>query len=45
MATGEYVGVLEGLNGPAINFEFTLDGRHLIWQRAGGVIEIWGENE
>ncbi|HEY42962.1 MAG TPA: protein kinase [Anaerolineae bacterium] len=42
VATGEYAGVLDGLNGPAMSFEFTLDGQHLIWQRVGGVIEIWG---
>jgi WD40 repeat protein len=45
MMNGEYVGVLEGLLGPAINFEFTLDGRGLIWQRAGGVIEVWGVSQ
>jgi WD40 repeat protein len=42
VTNGEYVGVLEGLHGPAINFEFTLDGQRLIWQRVGGVIEVWG---
>lgn len=39
---GEFVGILEGLQGPAMNFEFTLDGQKLIWQRVGGVIEVWG---
>ncbi|KPK90683.1 MAG: hypothetical protein AMJ88_15615 [Anaerolineae bacterium SM23_ 63] len=39
---GEFVGILEGLLGPAIDFEFTLDGQRLIWQRVGGVIEVWG---
>ncbi|UCF59656.1 MAG: protein kinase [Anaerolineaceae bacterium] len=39
---GEYVGVLGGLHGPAIDFDFSIDGKQLIWQRAGGVIEVWG---
>jgi WD40 repeat protein len=39
---GEYVGTLEGLHGSAIEFEFSVNGRDLIWQRAGGVVEVWG---
>jgi hypothetical protein len=39
---GEFVGILEGLLGPAMSFEFTLDGQQFIWQRVGGVIEVWG---
>jgi WD40 repeat protein len=45
VTNGEFVGVLEGLHGPAMGFEFTLDGQHMIWQRAGGVIEVWGVSQ
>jgi hypothetical protein len=45
VTNGEFVGVLEGLHGPAMGFEFTLDGQHMIWQRAGGVIEMWGVSQ
>jgi WD40 repeat protein len=42
---GTFVGELSGLLGPALDFEFSVDGRYLIWQRTGGVIEIWGVGE
>jgi WD40 repeat protein len=41
-ASGTSAGKLEGLRGPAVHMAFTADGRWLVWQVPGGVIEVWG---
>lgn len=40
--TGNPLGALDGVREPAVNFSFTSDGRQLIWQPVGGIVEIWG---
>jgi WD40 repeat protein len=41
-ANGRPLDMLRNLRAPAVDFAFTPDGRYLIWQTAGGVIEVWG---
>jgi WD40 repeat protein len=42
ISDGASLGTLAGLRGPALNFGFTPDGAHLLWQIRGGVVEVWG---
>jgi len=39
---GQPIDVLRGLRLPAVDFAFTPDGRRVIWQVEGGVVEVWG---
>lgn len=42
LADGRPLDMLRDLRAPAIHFAFTPDCRYLIWQTAGGVVEVWG---
>jgi WD40 repeat protein len=40
LADGARLGRLD--TQPALEFAFTPDGSQIIWQRAGGIVEVWG---
>ncbi len=40
LADGARLGRLD--TQPALEFAYTPDGSPIIWQRAGGIVEVWG---